>query len=137
MRVFFDTNVLVAAFIAHGVCGELFEYCLTEHAIYISNKVVDELHNVLIQKFKFPENLSKRVISFIEEHSVVITEIPLSSEVCRDPDDDAIIGAAISAKADCLITGDKDILMLREVQKIPVVKPSDFWRFEKENLKKT
>jgi putative PIN family toxin of toxin-antitoxin system len=134
MRIFFDTNVLVAAFIAHGVCGELFEHCLTEHTIYISNQVVDELHNVLIQKLKFPKNLSKRVISFVEKHSVVITKSSLSSPVCRDPDDDAIIGAAISAKVDCLITGDKDLLILKEVQKIPTVKPLDFWKFERKKM---
>jgi predicted nucleic acid-binding protein len=43
MKVFFDTNVLVAAFISHGVCCDLFDYCLENHSVYTSDFVLKEL----------------------------------------------------------------------------------------------
>lgn len=33
MKILLDTNVLIAAFIARGMCSELFEHCLAEHTI--------------------------------------------------------------------------------------------------------
>ncbi len=43
MRVLFDTNVLVAAFIARGNSSEVFEHCLAMHDIITSQWLLDEL----------------------------------------------------------------------------------------------
>lgn len=55
MRVLLDTNVLIAAFITHGTCSDLFEHCIRQHEIVISKFILDELENHLRKKFKFPE----------------------------------------------------------------------------------
>jgi len=47
-------------------------------------------------------------------------------EVCRDPDDDNILAAAVSGKCDCIITGDKDLLVLKEYEGIDIFSPRDF-----------
>jgi predicted nucleic acid-binding protein len=48
------------------------------------------------------------------------------SGVCRDPDDDQILSCALSAEADYLITGDMDLLELKEFHGIRILTPGAF-----------
>jgi uncharacterized protein len=54
----------------------------------------------------------------------------LGQQVCRDADDDLILGTALAANADCLITGDKDLLVLQQFQGIDILRPGDFADYE-------
>jgi hypothetical protein len=54
-----------------------------------------------------------------------------SVKVCRDPDDDHILSAALQIKADCIISGDADLLILKKYEGIPILNPSNFWKFQK------
>jgi len=42
----------------------------------------------------------------------VVTDIAAIEPVCRDPDDDHVLAAALAADADCIVTGDADLLSL-------------------------
>ena len=44
--------------------------------------------------------------------------------VCRDPDDYAVLALALAAQADCIISGDNDLLALTHYQGIPIVAPA-------------
>lgn len=46
--------------------------------------------------------------------------------VCRDPKDDMILECAINSRADLIITGDKDLLVLRAYQGIRIVSPREY-----------
>ena len=131
MKVFFDTNVLIAAFVARGICSDLFDYCLAEHTICISQRVVDEFSDRLTNKFGFTRINVEQAVSFIMGNGVVLRTDPLPSPICRDPDDDHILAAAVNGKVQCIVTGDKDLLVLKKIQKIPIIKPGEFWKFEK------
>ena len=52
MRVLLDTNVLIAAFIAHGFCHELLEHCARQHTLVTSDFVLGEFRDKLTDKFK-------------------------------------------------------------------------------------
>lgn len=43
MRVFFETYVLVIAFLARGLCADLFRLVLSEHILATSEVVLTEL----------------------------------------------------------------------------------------------
>jgi len=60
----------------------------------------------------------------------VVLPTPLGQRVCRDPDDDTVLGTAIAAHTDCIVTGDEDLLVLHEFQSIPILRPRDFADFE-------
>ena len=46
--------------------------------------------------------------------------------ICRDPDDDMYLELALSGKADCIITGDPDLLVLNPFENIPIITPKEF-----------
>lgn len=45
---------------------------------------------------------------------------------CRDPDDDKLLETALMGDADCLVTGDGDLLAMSPFHDIPVLTPADF-----------
>lgn len=47
-------------------------------------------------------------------------------DACRDGDDLPVLGTLLAAKADCLVTGDQDLLELREFHSIPILSPRAF-----------
>ncbi len=130
MRLFFDTNILIAAFISHGICAELFEHCLTRHTILTTEWVLGEYHKSLKEKLAFDKHLTEKSLSFLKTNLTVVKAQTLEKQVCRDADDDNVIAGALSGKADCLITGDKDLLILRKFKNMPIIPPKDFWKFE-------
>jgi len=131
MKIFFDTNVLISAFITNGVCSVLFNYCLEKHIIYTSEFVLDELEEKLVCKFKLPENKIHRVLQHLNDNTVVLKNVIVKHHVLRDKDDDNIIAAAVEGKVDCIVTGDKDLLCLKNISYIALISPGDFSDFEK------
>lgn len=131
MRAFLDTNVLVAALISRGACKELFEYCLSSHTVCVSVAVLVEFQAAL-EMLKFPQASIDQAIGLIKANSVIVDPEPLPESICRDKDDDAVLSGAVRARADCLVTGDDDLLVLAEYQGVPILKPAEFWRLEKD-----
>jgi predicted nucleic acid-binding protein len=62
------------------------------------------------------------------EVSEAIVEVPSGSllPVSRDPDDDHVLAAAVVGEADCIVTGDKDLLVLDPYEGIRIVTPREF-----------
>lgn len=130
MRTVLDTNVLIAAFIARGVCNELLEYCALNHDIVSSSFILDEFRSKLVDKFGFNEKEVASTLRLLETRCELVTPHDLPSPICRDPDDDAVIGTALAGACTCIVTGDKDLLDLEMVSGIKIIQPSQFWEFE-------
>jgi predicted nucleic acid-binding protein len=45
---------------------------------------------------------------------------------CRDSNDDKFLALALAIKANCIVTGDQDLLVLHPFQGIPILTPADF-----------
>lgn len=61
----------------------------------------------------------------LTELSEIVQEQKLG-KICRDPDDDKFLEAAVGGKADVLISGDLDLNTLKEIQGIPIQSPRAF-----------
>lgn len=130
MKVLLDTNVLIAAFLTHGSSNEVFEHCLSEHTTFTSNWILNELEEKLSGKLRFPPAKVKKIIKFLRENVQKVEPRPLNEKVCRDRDDDNILAAAMTGAADCIISGDKDLLVLKKFHGIAIISPAEFWKFE-------
>lgn len=130
MKVLLDTNVLIAAFVSHGSCHELLEHCFLDHEIVTSNDLLKELGETLSRKLRFSRTDVREVLRVLRWMVNVVDPQPLAAQVCRDPDDDHVLAAAVGGEVVCIVTGDKDLLTLEEYAGIPILAPDKFWRFE-------
>jgi putative PIN family toxin of toxin-antitoxin system len=128
LRVFLDTNVLVAAFATRGLCADLFAMVLAEHELLLSQTVVEELRRALSEKIRVPEQQVREVVSLVIASASLFSG-PASNPplAVRDPDDAVILGEALASQADVLITGDKDLLELEDIPGLRVLDPRGFW----------
>lgn len=130
MRVVLDTNVLIAAFVAHGQCHELLEHAARAHDLLTSDAILEELREKLTGKLGAASDTVERTLDLLRSRMTVVEISPLPVPTCRDPDDDRILATALAARADCLVTGDADLLVLDPYAGIPIVRPADFWELE-------
>ena len=84
-------------------------------------------------KFNYDSLAAFRVIDGFRETSEVVEPATFDRQICRDPDDDAILGTAVAGNADCIVTGDSDLLVLERFQGVDIVSPSEFARYEVES----
>jgi len=127
MRVVLDTNIIIAAFAAHGLCSEVFEVCLTGHTIVISEHILSEVERGLIKKIHLPKNITASIMDYLRNITEIFKPQPIKGSACRDIEDRKIIGAAISGNAHLMITGDNDLLTLKKFMKTDIVTPREFW----------
>ena len=126
MKILLDANVIIAAFAARGLCESIMEVCLSEHEISLSDDLLDEILRNLRDKIKLQKNVIENIGALLREHSNFSIPLPLASDVCRDPDDIKILGLAVASKADYIVTGDKDLLVLKSFESIPILNPRSF-----------
>lgn len=131
MRVVLDTNVIVAALGTRGACAELFARVLAAHSYGIDQNLVGEVLRVLRDKFKLPADRLVEVNALLIATGEVVATSPLPTAVCRDPDDDRVLALALAFRADVLVTGDDDLLVLHPWSGIPIVRPRDFWGLDR------
>ncbi len=131
MKIVLDTNVLIAALIARGVCHELLEHCVLRHTLLTSDFILEETQEKLIEKFGYTAELAAEAVTVLRSRMKVVPASKLDSPICRDPDDDNILAAALSAHCDCIITGDKDLLVLKAYEGIDIFSPRHFLVNEK------
>jgi len=126
MRIFFDTNVLIAAYLWKGVARHVFEVAITDHTPVVSEDVIEEAKRVLSRKFDYlAEELGAFEVSIREQCEVVPTPTRLPEVAVRDSDDAWILAAA--SAADILITRDKDLLDIADAVTVPrIARPEDF-----------
>ena len=131
MRVFFDTNVLISAFTTRGVCADIFEHCIYQHKICTSEYIIKELKKVLKTKFKMSDTAINQVTTLLKENAIVIPSDKIKKRICRDPKDDQVLNDATVCQARAILSGDKDLLVLKQFESIPIIEPKNFWSFEK------
>ena len=127
MKAVFDTNVFVAAFVTEGVCAKLLGRARQKQLnLVISPFILKEFENVLLKKFSASKEQIRTAAKLISEAAQTVSHASMVSGICRDPDDDQILSCALSAKADYLVTGDKDLLELKEFHGIRILTPAAF-----------
>ena len=129
MKIVLDSSVLIAASISRaGVCAGLLEDILTHHDWIISDFIIDEVARKLEEKFKFPKKEIRDLCRFLKNTARLVEPAELAPGICRGAQDVPVLGTAVAADADILISVDKDLLALGTFQGIDIVKPAEFWK---------
>lgn len=123
MRVVLDANVVVAAFVSSGTCTEVFRACVADHQLFRSEAVADEVRRILTQRIKLPPDKVEADMMKFMQASELVCPVSVPANACRDPRDLHVLGLSRAAKADVLVTGDADLLVLRTDGITRIVRP--------------
>jgi hypothetical protein len=136
MRVLLDTNVLISHLLSpqrKSPINHILEAAfLGEIDLLFPKDVFDELRNKIPQKPHLAERISpqqvEELVSLLAEISEGIPTITMEiPAVTRDPKDDYLIAYALVGRADYLVTGDVDLLILEEVEGVEILTPRELW----------
>lgn len=125
MKLVCDTNVLIAALVADGLCRDIVKRRLPRMALYTSKELLEELESVLRVKFR-ADLAALPFLRIYRERVILVEPVKLKKRICRDPDDDVVLGTAKAAGANAILTGDEDLLVLRSFEGIAIVSPRAF-----------
>jgi putative PIN family toxin of toxin-antitoxin system len=110
---------------------------LAEHELIVGEVVLEEIRQVFQKKIHLPEPLTADILTFLENQTIQATPKTTPSIRIRDEDDLLVLASALAAKADVLITGDKDLLDIKEqVQGLVITDPRGFWNLAQKKPKK-
>jgi uncharacterized protein len=125
-RVCLDSNVLVAAFAARGLCSDLLVLVLSEHHLIVPEVVAEELRRVLKRKLR----VGAEALVAVEAVLARCESIPRGATLCpievRDPDDARVLADAIDGGAEVLVSGDDDLLSVAHESPIRILSPRAF-----------
>ena len=127
MRVILDANVLIAAVAGRGLCESLLELCLEAHELIVSQELLGEVHRNLVKKIKLPDSVAVDFCRLLRNNASMATPGAVAPDACRDPQDLYLLGLSESAKAEFLVTGDKDLIESGWRGTTKIVTPRQFW----------
>ncbi|MFI5335866.1 MAG: putative toxin-antitoxin system toxin component, PIN family [Opitutales bacterium] len=129
MIIVLDTSVLVAAQITTtGTCADVVKLTLREHRLVLSDHILEEFERTMVRKLRYPAEAARSFVTDYRAVSALVTPVQADPNLCRDPADAAILGTALAAKADMLVTVDKDLLDITAKVGVDIVNPREFFR---------
>jgi putative PIN family toxin of toxin-antitoxin system len=126
MRIVLDTNVIVAAFAARGLCESVLELCLDRHEILMSEPLMAEIRKNLRKKIKLSTRAIEQIERLLLENGTTLVPESIPPDACRDTGDAHVLGLAAVGQAECLVTGDNDLLVLKRFRQRRILNPREF-----------
>jgi len=130
MKIVIDANMFISALIWDGIPEAVVDRAAERSdLLFISDAIMNEIERTLRKpKFGWGED---RVASFAAYIKKIGKKVAVSPKhritgLCRDPDDDKYIECALAADADYIISGDRDLLDLKEYGGIKIVNARDY-----------
>jgi putative PIN family toxin of toxin-antitoxin system len=130
VRLVFDTNVLVSAWLWQGP-PHLLLRCVRDGlaSLVVSPELLAEFAEAMERpKFLAIQQRAgvpaEQALNQLQDMAEIVSPAPLDRPVCRDPDDDYLLALATTAAADLLISGDDDLLALGNFGGVSIVSPA-------------
>ncbi len=124
-----DTNVFVSMLLGSKNCLRIYEvFVKGKIDLVISDELFNEISNVL-KRDAFSKIVSAQDLKELKDllnSDAEWVKLKHCHTSCRDPKDNIILETALSGKVDFIVTGDKDLLDLKQFHKIPIVTPKQF-----------
>jgi putative PIN family toxin of toxin-antitoxin system len=128
LKIVIDTNLWISFLISKSF-QKLDHIILTSSPrIYFSTELLEELQESIL-KPKLAKHFGANAIEemlFAMSDFIEIIDVKSTVAVCRDPKDNFVLSLCKDAKADYLLTGDNDLLVLNEFGKTKIVTITEF-----------
>ena len=129
MRLIVDTNILVSAFVFKSETADnVVRFAAKKHTLLFSESTFKELKSTLLKE-KFAEIVELPTIRNLIFNLVRIGEFiepKIEITECRDHKDNKFLELAVAGNADCIVTGDNDLLKLHPFRINRVITPREF-----------
>ena len=126
-RLVLDTNVLVSAFLWRGTPGRLIELAGDQTIQPVTSAaLLDELAATLAKR-KLAKHVTatgltvSQLVAGFKRLAITVSARQLDERVSRDIDDDAVLACALAARAQFIVSGDEDLLVLGTFKGIPII----------------
>ena len=128
MRVVIDSNVFISAFFWGGSPRRVLERAVRGNdELLVCREILDEIAVVMRRpKFGVDPVFIDYFLKSIEEiarPAPIAQPVPL---ICRDPQDNKILACAAAGRAEFIVTGDEDLLVLKEYAGMKIVSADDY-----------
>ncbi len=129
MRFFLDSNVLVSGIVFPGTGQAILRATFRgNHEFEISEDVRQEALDILREKFPRLQAEAEEALGLLRMEVVprrVYAERLGGFPELRDPRDAHVLAAALASRCDAIVTGDRDLLVLGEVEGVRILRPGD------------
>jgi putative PIN family toxin of toxin-antitoxin system len=132
IRAVVDTNILIRALIKPGgTVGPVLTHLRNGGYVLL---YADPLLHELVATLALPRIRTKYQLDDDDVEAIVALILLRGEPVtptrrikaCRDPKDDVLLEVAVAGRADSIVTGDDDLLVLHPFESIPIVGPAEF-----------
>lgn len=124
MKVFVDTNVWLSGRFWPGLCSELLDTLVElDLTILLDERVLAEFRRIALEKLKVDSAILEQTDVFFQRYAIVLPAAKIPAPDVPDADDAWIIAAALTAKADWFVTGDKVLLDMGHSAGMPIIHP--------------
>ncbi len=131
IRAVADTNIIVSAVVyGRGKPREILHRALIgEINLTASQPILDEMADVFSRKFDLTPDEITEALAIVKRAARTIKPAVQLDVIKEDPPDNRILECAVSAGSDYIITGDKDLLRLKQYDAVRIVSVADFLEF--------
>ena len=133
MKVVLDTNVLVSGLmLPDSVPGRIVAaWRGAQFELAMSEPLLEEIGRVLSypkiqERLRWGQDEIARFLLLLRFKADIVDITGEKAGVPRDPGDDPVLATLLAADADCLVSGDTDLLALRD--RFPILTPAEFAR---------
>jgi putative PIN family toxin of toxin-antitoxin system len=128
MKIVLDSNIFVSSFYWAGNPRKVFERVTNGlDELYITDDILNEIRTVMLRK-KFDTNVDEieEYIKIIESYSIKLVSKNIIDKISRDDKDNKILVCGFDGNVDFIVSGDNDLLVLKEYKKIKIVNPRNY-----------
>ncbi|GHU01061.1 hypothetical protein FACS1894147_00200 [Spirochaetia bacterium] len=128
MKIVLDSNIFVSSFFWKGNPRKIFDRVTNGlDELYITDKILQEIVTAMSRKkFDADKKEIEDYIKIIESYSIKLFPKNVEEKISRDKDDDKILQCGLEGNVDFIISGDDDLLVLKNYRGIKILKPKEY-----------
>ena len=128
MRVIVDTNVIVSAALKEKSLPGMALHLVAESGVLLKSTLTEQELLITLSRPRLAPLIPRDFQTWLKElfAAAELVEIGERIVACRDPKDDKFLELAVNGRADLIVSGDADLLVLNPFRNIPIITPATF-----------